>query len=210
MNHDQSLHGKGRDALTVQVFWRVTISLNSEPYALLVLPPLDANMRDKLLLLRARRPACFPSAPDPDHWRTFKARCLAELPAFLHWLTHWKIPAELTHPRYGVASWQHPELAAALDDMHPYQRMLSLIDLAEPWKDEQMSAGTAWEGSVEELERKLRTFDASLTDKVFRGNQSAGILLSTCEQRHPDRFSKRTLTGRSVWRITKPQKQETP
>ena len=206
VNHDQSLHGKGRDALTVQVFWRVTISLNDEPYALMVLPPLDSNMRDKLILLRARRPACFPATPDPDHWRTFKARCLAELPAFLHWLTHWEIPAEIRHARYGVASWQHPDLAASLDDLHPYQRLLSLLDLAKPWHD--TPAEIEWSGSVEELERALRTFDAELTAKIFRGNTSAGILLATCEQRHPGRFSKRTVCGRSVWTIKPPQ--ETP
>lgn len=208
VNHDQSLHGKGKDALTVQVFWRVSISLNDEPYALQVLPPLDDNMRDKLLLLRIRRPSCFPKTPDPEHWRTFKPAILAELPAYLYWLTHnYKVPAEYQDPRYGVAPWQHPELAASLEEMHPYQRLMSLIDLAAPWKD---SEDGIWTGRVEELERALRSFDDSLTDKLFRNNSTGGLLLATCMQRHPERFSKRTLSGYTVWTIRKPVTQEIP
>ena len=39
------------DAVALKPFWRVTISLNDEPEDLLVLPPLDDGIRDKLILL---------------------------------------------------------------------------------------------------------------------------------------------------------------
>jgi hypothetical protein len=35
-------------------FWRLSITLNDEPENLLILPPLDESLGDKIMLLRAQ------------------------------------------------------------------------------------------------------------------------------------------------------------
>jgi hypothetical protein len=51
----QRLHAKGRDAMMLEPFWRVSMSLNDEPENLMVLPPYNKSMKDKLILLKAHR-----------------------------------------------------------------------------------------------------------------------------------------------------------
>jgi hypothetical protein len=47
VNEFQSLHAKGRQALTVVVFQRVVITLNNEPERLLVLPPMSPTLKTR-------------------------------------------------------------------------------------------------------------------------------------------------------------------
>jgi len=50
-----SCQRKHRHPVNLPAWWRVTITLNDEPEALLVLPPLDEHIADKIILLRASR-----------------------------------------------------------------------------------------------------------------------------------------------------------
>ena len=43
-NLTQSCHGKHRQALTLNPFWRLTISVNDEPENLMILPPIDESL----------------------------------------------------------------------------------------------------------------------------------------------------------------------
>src|SRR5258708_40122450 len=54
VNEVQSCHAKGRDAISLRPFWRLTISLNDEPENLLILPPIDESLEDKIMLLKVR------------------------------------------------------------------------------------------------------------------------------------------------------------
>ncbi|MDB6135356.1 MAG: hypothetical protein JWM59_3599 [Verrucomicrobiales bacterium] len=148
----QSCHCKNRQAITLPAWWRVSISLNDDPEALLVLPPLDDHIADKLILLKAT-PFTFPcpmgNADDQDK---FMNECRREIPGYLHWLLHeYAIPEELAEPqRYGVVSWHHPEIADALNNLSPEADLLALVD-ESLWHSGQKS----WRGTSEELQRLL-------------------------------------------------------
>ena len=74
--------------ITHRPYRRLTITLNAEPEALLVLPPLDEHLADKILLLRSSRfPLPMPTVTK-DERREFWRRLIAELPSFLHFLLH--------------------------------------------------------------------------------------------------------------------------
>ena len=51
-SRSQSCHRKGRPAVNLPAWWRLSISLNDDPEALLVLPPLDEHLADKIILLK--------------------------------------------------------------------------------------------------------------------------------------------------------------
>ena len=58
VNECQPCFGKGRETLNLTPFWRLSISVNDEPENLMVLPPIDESIEDKLILLRRSAPQC--------------------------------------------------------------------------------------------------------------------------------------------------------
>ena len=148
----QSCHGKHRDALTLQPIWRMSISLNDDPERLMVLPPLDGDVRDKIIALKiAKKPMPMPT-DTPELAELFWRKMVSELPAFLAFLECWTIPAEIADARYGVRAYQNPEIVEKLNELNPEDRLLELIDLQlfsnklrrEPWT-----------GTAAELEGRL-------------------------------------------------------
>ena len=199
VNQVQSYHAKGRDALALTPFWRVTITLNDEPENLLVLPPLDESLRDKIILLRAS-PVDFPFAPDDLKGRQqFWDTLAQELPAFVGWLREWRIPDKLKDQRYGVRAWQNPELVEALQELSAEDRLLNLIDAAE--RDGKLQA--PWEGSAMQLEQLLsKHFAPNLIGSLFSFTGACGTYLGRLKNRFPERFSRpRGPNNSHLWRI---------
>lgn len=192
-----SLHGKGRDAITVRTFCRVSICINDEPQDLMVLPPMEDSVKDKFALLKVRR-ATFPEMKDPEAFARFKAAITAELPAFLHWLLHdYRCPDQVKSDRFGVKNWQHPALIFDLEALHPWQRLMELVDHCRPWGE----LAPEWEGTVQDLEDALRKEAPERARTVLRGPACTGMDLNCALQRLPGRLAKRILHGRTVWVI---------
>jgi hypothetical protein len=49
---NQSGHGKAKDAITLYPFCRLMILVNDEPESLLILPPVDDSLDDKIMMLK--------------------------------------------------------------------------------------------------------------------------------------------------------------
>ncbi len=113
------IEGKHKNAFDCRPIWRLVFALNDEPENLLVLPPLNEDVMDKITLLHCHR---F-TLPMPAHtlqektlfWKTLEA----EIPAFLHWLKSWEIPAHLEEERCGVKHFHHPLLVEGLQTLAP-------------------------------------------------------------------------------------------
>lgn len=207
VNVTQRMHQKFRDALTLEPFWRLTISVNDEPENLMVLPPIDDSIGDKIILLKCvKKPMPMPANTDEQKQRFFDT-LVAELPAFLHWLDEWQIPEELRDERYGITSFHHPELLRAIDDLAPETRLLGLID------DELFALGPGsagpWTGTARQLVKKLTSADfadSREARRLFSYNTACGTYLARLEQKYPPRVGSRTkratATGRSTRRTT--------
>jgi hypothetical protein len=129
---DVRIEGKHKNAFDCRPWWRLVFALNDEPENLLVLPPLTEDVLDKITLLRCHR---FP-LPMPAHTLAEKAAfmraLLDEIPAFLHWLTDWEIPAELREERCGVTFYHHPALVDGLQALAPeFQLWQHIQDAAD-------------------------------------------------------------------------------
>jgi len=144
-NRVQACHAKYRQIVNLAPWWRLTISLNDRPERLLILPPLAEDNRDKIILLRAsRHPMPMPTELHQDKERFWNV-LMAELPAFLFYLTQvFHVTEPWAGGRFGVKAFQHPALLTELDELSPAIQLLELIDLAQIWEVQ----SSVWEGTA--------------------------------------------------------------
>lgn len=129
VNKSQRMHAKGKDALMLEPFWRVSISLNEEPEDLLVLPPLDEGTMDKIILMRAHKRELPITSEFKGDRESFWEALNSEIPAFSYWLLNtFKIPEELQDDRFGVKFLHHPVLVKELIEISDEQLLLDMID----------------------------------------------------------------------------------
>ena len=116
---DQNCHAKHREALILNPLWRMSLSLNDDPERLQVLPPLDIDVRDKIIVLKVIKARMTMSTGSPELDARFWNQLMLEMPAFLHHLEQWQVPNELADSRYGITPYQHPEIVEKLEQTTP-------------------------------------------------------------------------------------------
>lgn len=198
-----SLHPKGRTALNLPGWWRVSITLNDDPEAMMILPPLDPHMADKIILLRAGTfDFPLPMRTTAERSAAFR-QYLAEIPAYLHWLLHeWEIPSHLKDPaRYNIATFHHPILAESLDGLSPQAELLELL---ESCYAEKLEAGISIEATHSDIEAALRNHDARRADRLLSWRNACGSYLGKLAKKHPDRVSARS-NGTKRWWVIMPE-----
>ena len=204
VNTSQRCHGKGREAVVLEPFWRVVMSLNDEATSLDVLPPLsNDSLTDKIMLLRTRRPALFDgpvwqSRTRPENW----AQIMQELPGFIGFLTEFQIPRELRDTRLGIKAYQNPDLMALIGAESPERRLLELIDtgrlyIKETVRHEGAESGFViirWRGTAAELEARLQEHYATkyFASKLLYYTSACGHLLGALARDHPNRVKQIT------------------
>jgi hypothetical protein len=196
-----SFHRKGRDAFNIRPWWRISITANDDPEAMMILPPLDDHIADKVMLLRASR-SVFPMPVRSSEERdAFMGKLRSEIPAFLHFLLHEMGEAEdFADSRYNVKTFHHPDLAAALNELSPEADLLSFIDTV-------FAGDLAIKPSITltaaTIEKRLREANSRRTDKLLAFRNACGTYMGRLAVKYPARVvSKRTATDRS-WTIFK-------
>ncbi len=207
-NETQRCHPKNRPALMLSPFWRVSITLNDEPEDVMVLPPVDEGLADKLMLFRAFKKEMPMPTETTEQWSTFNALIHVELPHFLHWLINtWQIPAGMRSHRFGVGHFHNPEILEMMASLSSEEKLLELIDARLFHKDSESSLWVPWEGKSSELELELTAASASTSYEARRllyFNSACGSFLGRLAQRHPERVSKRICEGYTIWKINPP------
>ncbi len=201
VNETQNCHGKNKQALTLKPFWRLSITVNEEPENLMVLPPIDESVGDKIMLLKAfNRPMPMPTGTAAERekfWNTI----ISELPAFLDYLLNSEIPVELKDDRFGINTYHHPDLLSALSELQPEMKLLSYIDQSIYW------GSSEWKGSAETLERTLTRDGAAFqyeARKLLYYPAACGTYLGRLAKQFPDRVSSVKNMGKTVWTISAP------
>lgn len=200
VNAEMSIHQKGRDAKTLPTFRRLSASVNDQPESMMVLPPLNDSLMDKITLL-----LCEPAELDEDR-KANQERFMSELPAFVAFLKRWPLPKRLKETRCGVIAWQHPTLLEILNEASPEHRLDSLICQAIEFKP----PVAEWRGTAEQLESELRgSRFAFAADKIFNFSSAAGTYLSRLRLKNPTRYESRKSEGKTVW-IIRPETNGAP
>jgi hypothetical protein len=198
VNTVQSCHAKNRQAVSLKPFWRVSISVNDEPENLLILPPLDDSLEDKIILLKAYKNPLPMETATLEGRQRLMATLLAEVPAFLHQLVNFTIPKEFKSERFGITHFHHPELLTALSDMSPEMRLLTLIDsmMAE------LEKPGPWSGSAADLERMLcESKHSHEARRLLDWNNAAGTYLGRLGKKFPERIKQVRTETRRDWVI---------
>ena len=200
VNEVQSCHAKNRQALTLRPFWRLSISLNDEPENLMILPPIDESLIDKLTLLRTHR-AEMPMPTDTNEDRAaFWAALMGELPAFVGYLLRWQIPDALRCRRFGISTFQHPHLLDAIDTISPEFRLLYLID-AVVFPDAGPVNGPVVM-TAEALESRLINSQMGYeARRLFAWNNACGTYLGRLAGKRPERIQPNRNSRRREWCI---------
>lgn len=201
-------NAKGKQALSLTPFWRLSISVNDDSEYITLLPPLDGSTRDKFILLRCSR-ASFPyGSDDLDGRRKYRQAISGELPGFLWWLKTWKIPKDLADRRTGITHYANPELAQKLADFEEEFLLLTLIDRSPLIPAE----ADDWRGSSEDLRQFVtQNCDQEVTRKLFRFSNAAGVYLSRlAAKENPRVFRYHGPSHTSLWQVFKAGVDITP
>jgi hypothetical protein len=201
VNVTQSCHGKNRPALTLKPFWRTTITLNDEPEKLLILPPIDDSLEDKILLLKAKKAGLPADIGTTEGRLKYWGQLMRELPMFLDTLVNYTIPSRLQSGRFGVKHFQHPMLMAALSELSPEMRLMGLIDVALIEKDH---IGK-WSGTATDLERMLSESKVGFESrKLLEWNNATGTYLGRLAKKLPNRVQAQRTNMSRQWTIYPP------
>lgn len=212
-NRDFSIHGKGKEAITLPIFRRGSISVNDEPELLMVLPPLNGSVDDKMMLFRCAmvREAFAPFTVEGIVDRAaLWAKVVEEIPLIRAWLLRAfkKVPKAIANGRFGVAAYHHPELRAELVSFTPEARLLALIDEAifEAAR-ENGDVAVAIEGRVNSLEQQFKKTKLEWRfSEILKAGWKLGSYLGKLAKNHPDRVSKRVSDGYAIWTINPPSR----
>jgi len=201
VNKAQSAHAKGRAAFTIEPFWRITMTLNDEPERLMLLPPLDADVRDKIILLRAEQAKWpYPSKDLKDfhaYWDALKL----EIPAYLWAMGAWAIPADIKDDRFGVIAYHDPELRERLMSLSPEGKLWQLIC------ESGLLGGSIgqWLGTSIELQKVLIDGDRTgqANDLLYYAT-ACGTYLARLASSMPQCVSSEPIgNNRQLWTITR-------
>jgi hypothetical protein len=193
-NRDQSAHGKQLQAITLTPFWRLSISVNSEPENLMILPPIDEHLSDKFIILKVEKHEMPMRTGSNAERHAFWNTLVDELPCYLHELLETDIPPEYASERYGIKHYLHPEIMDTICKLAPEFKLLEMIDAAEIVR---------WSGRARDLKQQL--FDCSRTkrdaERLLDYMDNCATYLSRLKEKFPScfRYTHRRLGG--IWDI---------
>ena len=210
VNESQRCHPKNRQALTLYPFWRLSITLNDEAESLIVLPPLDESLQDKMMLLRAFKHDMPMPTDTLEQWAAFSALLELELTYFIEYLLNqWAVPGDLRCGRYGVKHYHNAELLQMMSVLAPETKLMELLD-SELWKESKAPSGLRMKAS--EIESKLCGEGSGCSHearKLFLYQNACGTYMGRLEKIHPDRIGRTLLHGTTIWEIEPPESMVT-
>jgi len=203
-NRGQRCHPKFVDAMILDPFWRISISVNMEAENLMILPPLDESLTDKMIIFKAGRATLPCETCAPEDYKRCLTMLVDELPAFVAFLQAWQIPDELRSGRYGVREYHHPDLVQALNALAPESKLAEIID-GIMFKTN--GAAKEWRGRASELERELRADEdyGAEAGRLFSFNTACGVYLSRLGKKDGRRYHCDHHADGNTWVIQPPK-----
>ena len=200
-NAEMSIHRKYGEAITLPVWNRVTASLNNQAEALMILPPMNKSLADKIHLFYCQR-----AEVGEDRAATMEAAA-AEMPALVAHVRRLRIPAKFKDSRYGVKAYHNEELVAMLASYSPEITLGELIDEVIEWDLEKVPSH--WRGTASELEKLLRKSELGFkAERLFSGfSNSCGTYLGRLAATMPERITSKKNKGKTVWTINPPTEE---
>lgn len=201
-------HGKRKKGFVLSPYWAMTFSLNNEPEHLMVLPPIDESLKDKILIIKAeKKPRPVPPGMTETDWLTMVLE--QEIRAFIWFVDHFNIDlpelAWARDPRTIVGCWQHPEIMGLISDLTPEVQLLAFIDDVLFAEENLQPLPVGWKGTAERLSRTLRESKYSReVEKLLSWPAACGVYLGRLARQKPERVSQERKMNSRDW-IIRPQ-----
>lgn len=214
---------KYKEAVALDPFWRVLLTLNQSTKCLQVLPEMDRELLDKIITLKTVKKACGPSTFQP---------LMAGVSDYLGQLEAWSIPDELRDERYGLKAYQHPDIVKGAQALSPETQLLDLLfysGVTRGPSDDDANPGVMpgeWvktpDGcmiTTRELYYYLRmlgdavgNFMTKDADRLLRSKASLGMYLEQLSNSHPHRVVRTGQRvpggGPQLWLLRKPSPED--
>jgi len=194
-----------------QVEWlgRVIVTCNTSPRSLRVVPSIEHDNLDKLMLFRCSDDdtigpggtGLFSRKPEE-----IEAILSQELPYFCRWLLDWEIPSALINRhnyRFGVVPYYHRDLyEVALQQGRSYGLLEALMEfLSSKTTDPETKELTEWSGSAMQLHREMNTHSAGSNEYLRRlDSLQLGTCLAQLQQRGYN-ITRKVVRGLTVWTV---------
>jgi hypothetical protein len=128
--HIVQLRKRHASSISVRPVWACVVCCNDTPEALQIIPPLDADMADKVILLHVAGVKLPVDTSSPAGKTAMQQIIRRELPAFVATLEEWETPPHLHDSRSGIVAWRDPDLLDSVDANSPARRVETLLRVA--------------------------------------------------------------------------------
>jgi len=128
--HIVQLRKRHSSSISVRPVWACMVCCNDTPEALQIIPPLDADMADKVILLHCSAINLPVDTSSPEGRHELQKMLRAELSAFSAALLEWETPEDLRDTRSGVLAWRDPSLVSSVEENSPARLIERLLEMA--------------------------------------------------------------------------------
>jgi hypothetical protein len=128
--HAVQLRKRHSSSISVRPVWACVVCCNDTPESLQIIPPVEADMSDKIILLHCTGLTLNHDTSTPEGKRGLQAAIRRELPAFAQQLSEWVTPEEFRDSRSGVLAWRDPDLVDAVDSHSQTRHLEQLLETA--------------------------------------------------------------------------------
>lgn len=178
-----------RNCSTIHIrpVWSVVVCCNNTPEALQIIPPLDSDLEDKVILLSIHKIRPPVDTSTPAGRRRLEAMIEAELPAFAHALMKFEIPESMRDSRSGIVAFRDQELRDAIEQHSPAKRLLELLESAT--KDRGIWFDLPADLTAAEIEGRLTDHHSGVRDQakaLFSWHGACGSALAKLAKSNPD------------------------
>ena len=151
-------------SISVRPVWRVMVCCNDNAESLLVLPPINSDTSDKVILLRIDAITPPVDTSTGEGKLELQRMIDAELPQLAGYLTRFVVPEELRDSRSGILAWRHPDLVQVIEATKPESRLEELLQsafrVAHLWPDIPATL------TASEIESRLIDRDSPVRDQA--------------------------------------------
>jgi len=204
-----------KTAISLAPFRRLFFCLNIEPERLLVLPPMDPDIEDKMLILKAYKGPMPMATNTIDARGVFWAKLMEELPCLVYDLLRTPLPG-VEEGRFGSETFHHPQIMRELSDVGPEITILDFINRLAAKQDtetlptwpstEESGWKPCWTGTQDELRQLLLSESSPLSawdKKEVPKGVYLGRRLGALAKRYPLRFVHKRSAKKNFWQIYK-------
>lgn len=190
--------GLHQQAITLNPLRRLIICVNTEPDRILVLPPLDDDIIDKLMIIKAFKGEFPMPVGTEDEKRAFWDALMNQLPAFVHYLLHEHEIAPAMTGRFGVVHFCHPDIREQLWEVSPEVQLWEFLERTV------LKMTGQWSGTSTELRNWMCGDSSELGIHERREVPKPAWLgkrLAKLMRKHPDRVVKSRRGDEYIWEI---------